>query len=310
MIGRLLRQSVSHAASAIGNALRGSGATRSAPKRYAVTVVSPPGYIHSAAFSEVAESIHYALRSLGHDSVITTDGDLAERQHIVLGPNLLPDYPLPLARNAIVYNLEQVSATSSWMRPQLIDIFQRYVVWDYSQSNAEAFKVLGVHVERVVPIGYVPELTRLQRVADPDIDVLFVGSMNERRKAVLDGMQAAGLRTHAAFGVYGAARDALISRAKLVLNVHYYDAKVLEIVRLSYLLANRCAVLSEHSANRQEDEQLAGGVAFAPYDDLVRRARALIDAPAERERFAQRGFEIMTARPAAEYLRAALPPAA
>lgn len=266
--------------------------------------------MHSAAFSEIAESIHYALRSLGHDSVITTDGDLAERQHIVLGPNLLPDYPLPLSRNAILYNLEQVSATSVWMRPQMIDTFQRHVVWDYSQSNAEAFHVLGVQVQRVVPIGYVPELTRLQRAADPDIDVLFVGSMNERRKAVIDSMQAAGLRTHAAFGVYGAARDALITRAKLMLNVHFYDAKVLEIVRLSYLLANRCAVLSEHSANREEDEQVAGGVAFARYEDLARRARELIDAPAQLERLAQRGFEIMTARPAAEYLRAALTPAA
>ena len=40
--------------------------------RFAVSIVSPPGYVHSASFKEVAEALHYGLRSLGHDSVLTT----------------------------------------------------------------------------------------------------------------------------------------------------------------------------------------------------------------------------------------------
>jgi hypothetical protein len=274
--------------------------------KFAVTVVSPPGYVHSAAFNEVAETIHYALRALGHDSVLTTDGALPERLHVVLGSNLLLHYPLPLARNAILYNLEQVEVGSSWFRPELIEIFRRYVLWDYSKQNAAALDALGVQVAHVVPIGYVKELTRLQRAPEPDIDVLFFGSMNLRRQEIIDRMSAAGLRVGAAFGVYGKERDALIGRAKLLLNVHFYDAKVLEMVRISYLLANRCAVLSEHSSDPAEDATLAEGVAFADYEHLVQRARELIDAPDERERLARRGFEIMSARPAVDYLRAAL----
>jgi hypothetical protein len=274
--------------------------------KFAVTVVSPPGYVHSGAFNEVAETIHYALRSLGHDSVLTTEGALPERQHIVLGSNLLPDYPLPLARNAILYNLEQVAVGSSWFRPDLIDIFRRHVLWDYSKKNAAALDALGVHVAHVVPIGYVKELTRLQPAPERDMDVLFFGSINPRRQEIIDRMTAAGLRVGAAFGIYGKERDALIGRAKLLLNVHFYDAKVLEMVRISYLLANRCAVLSERSSDPAEDDTLAEGVAFADYQHLPQRARELIDAPDERERLARRGFEIMSARPAAEYLRAAL----
>jgi len=307
--GHRLRDAVARATSAIGHALRKASPKRTSSRRYAVTVVSPPGYIHSAAFSEVAETIHFALQALGHDSVITTDGDLAGRQHIVLGSNFLPAFPLPLAKNAIVYNLEQVDVASSWLRPELITIFRRHELWDYSQRNVLAFQALGVHVNRVLPIGYAAQLTRLQPAAERDIDVLFVGSMNARRKAIIDGMRAAGLQTEAVFGVYGTQRDAMISRAKLLLNIHFYEAKVLEIVRLSYWLANRCAVLSERGADPQEDEQFAGGVAFAPYDDLVSRARALIAAPDERDRLARRGFEIMSARPAADYLRGALAPA-
>jgi hypothetical protein len=165
-----------------------------------------------------------------------------------------------------------------------------------------------VPVARIVPVGYVKELTRIPRARDPDIDVLFFGSMNQRRADILDRMNAAGLRVNAVAGMYGKDRDILIGRAKLLLNVHYYEAKVLEIVRISYLLANRCPVLSERSSDRLEDESLADGVAFADYDQLAQRARELIEAPDERERLARRGFEIMSSRRAADYLRAALAP--
>ena len=86
-----------------------------------------------------------------------------------------------------------------------------------------------------------PELTRIDRRRDPDLDVLFFGSLNPRRIAVIESLRAAGLRAEAVFGVYGEPRDDLIARAEAILNVHYYEAKVLEMVRLSYLLANAAA---------------------------------------------------------------------
>ncbi len=274
--------------------------------RFAVTVVSPPGYVHSAAFREVAESLHFGLMSLGHDSVLTTQGSLPGYQHIVLGSNLLPAYPLPIADSAILYNLEQVEVGGSWFKPELVNIFKRYTLWDYSQQNAQALVTMGIEVKHVLPIGYTKELTRFQAAPVQDIDVLFVGSLPPRRKAVLDQMSALGLRVAAGFGLYGKERDEAISRTKLMLNVHMYDAKVLEIVRISYLLANHCAVLSEHSSDLTEDNTLAGGVAFAPYSHLAERAQALINNPTERSQLSRRGFEIMTSRPVKDYLFDAL----
>jgi hypothetical protein len=274
--------------------------------KFAVTVVAPPGYPHSAAFLEVAETMHVALTALGHDSLLTTEGQVPGRQNIVLGCNLLLNHPLPLAPDAILYNLEQVQMGSSWFRPELLELFRRYTLWDYSRRNVDALDALGVKVARLVPVGYVPQLTRIEQARDLDIDVLFFGSLNARRIAVIESLRAAGLRAEAVFGAYGKERDALIARAKVVLNVHFYEAKVLEMVRISYLLANRCCVLSETSADPDEDDALAEGVAFAAYDDLVARARELVADGALRRRFAERGFELMRARPATEYLRAAL----
>ncbi len=274
--------------------------------KFAVTVVSPPGYVHSAAFREVAESLHFGLLSLGHESVLTTQGSLLGHQHIVLGSNLLPTYPLPIAESAILYNLEQVEVGGSWFKPELLGIFERYTLWDYSQQNAKALKAIGVSVKHVLPIGYTKELTRFQPAPVQDIDVLFVGSLPQRRKVVLDQMSALGLRVAAGFGLYGKERDDAISRAKLILNMHKYDAKVLEIVRISYLLANRCVVLSEHSSDIAEDNTLLGGVAFAEYQHLAERARELINNPSERIQLSRRGFEIMTSRPIKAYLSDAL----
>lgn len=274
--------------------------------KFAVTIVSPPSYVHSAAFHEVAESIHFGLMSLGFDSVLTTEGNLPGRQHIVFGSNILPAYQMPLAANAILYNLEQVDVGSSWFRPELVALFCRYRVWDYSEINAVALGALGVKVEKVLPIGYVEQLTRIHFAARRDIDILFFGSMNPRRQEIVRRLRASGLHVVAVFGIYGKDRDQLIARSKLVLNVHFYEAKVLEIVRISYLLANRCAVLSETSSDPREDESLAGGVAFAEYGDLEKAARELVNDEERCARLSQRGFELMSKRLMTDYLQDAL----
>jgi hypothetical protein len=213
---------------------------------------------------------------------------------------------LPLESDAILYNLEQVDPGSAWFRQELITLFRQYRVWDYSQTNAVALGALGVKVERVVPIGYAKELTRIGFAEQRDIDVLFVGSMNPRRQLIIHRLRAAGLHVGAVFGVYGKERDLLIGRSKLLLNIHFYESKVLEIVRISYLLANRCVILSETGSDPQEDASLAGGVAFAEYGELESNAFELLENPEHRECISRRGFELMSGRLMSDYLRAAL----
>ncbi|MBK9517856.1 MAG: methyltransferase domain-containing protein [Anaeromyxobacter sp.] len=269
--------------------------------RYAVTVVQPPGYLHAAAFQEVGETLLHALAALGHDVVLGPDAP-AGRTAIVLGSNLLPGHPLRLAPDAILYNLEQIEPGSPWLTPQLLALFRRHPVWDYSERNAARYAELGLDRPRVVPIGWVPELTRIPPAPLEDLDVLFYGSVNPRRLAVLDALRAAGLRVEAVFGVYGEARDRLIARAKVVLNVHYFEAKVFEVVRVSYLLANRRCVVSERGADPAEERELEAAVAFAPYQGLVETCRRLVQDPAERARRAALGFELMSRRDAAAIL--------
>jgi hypothetical protein len=274
--------------------------------KFAVLIIHPPGYQHSECFREVAETIHFGLLRLGHDSVLTDNTLISGRQHIVLGSNLIGSYPIWPPEDSVLYNLEQIKDNHYWVNGTFPAILRDYSAWDYSSDNKSELKKLGITVEAVLPIGYSDRLTRIAKVADPDIDVLFIGSCNDRRLRLLERMRALGLNVVHLFGKYGEERDSIIGRAKLLLNAHLYKAKILEIVRISYYLANGCAVLSEFGGNPDDDRQFEGGVAFAEYDDLPARALELCENRDVRLALAQRGFEIMRARPIEPLLEAAL----
>jgi hypothetical protein len=284
--------------------------------RFAVAVLAAPGYEHSGIFADVALSLDSALMSIGHDSVLTNRLDLDDRYTVVLQPHLLASYGVQPPRKAILYNLEPLAAPDNLqikthfathaLIPDLLDLFRHYPVWDYSQTNIDW---LTGH-ERVpqpsyVPIGYVPELTRIAP-APEDIDVLFYGSVSDRRREILDRLSARGFRVETLFGAYGATRDSQIARSKIVLNIHSYEAQPLQIVRISYLLANQRAVVSETRADPAEERDLETGIAFADYDDLVDRCAELLGDEDARRGLAARGFQAFSARSEAEILRRTL----
>jgi hypothetical protein len=271
--------------------------------RYAVCTISPEGYPHSAALAEVADSLVGGLAALGHDVIRSPRTDHSDRRQIVLGAHLLPRYPQALAGDVVLYNLEQIHDGTQWLGPGYLELLGRHRVWDYAQRNIDALAAKGIGGVRLLPIGYVPELSRIAP-ADEDIDVLLVGSLNERRMQLVNAIRRKGLRVDAVFGSYGPERDRLYARARIVLNAHFYESKVLELVRVSYLLANRRFVVSERGADPAVESEFADGILFADYDDIPAVCAAHVGAVDARRRIAERGFEIMRSRDLVEFLRA------
>ncbi|WP_181139042.1 glycosyltransferase [Streptomyces sp. Ru72] len=274
--------------------------------RFAVTVIQPPGYQHSEAFREVAETVHFALLRLGHDSVLTREPRLPRRRHIIFGCNLLPGYPVDIPEDSILYNLEQVYRGSPWVGDDLLSLFRKYTVWDYSARNILELQRMGVDGTYHVPIGHVPELERIKPAVQEDIDVLLVGSLNERRLELIRQLSSTGLNAVARFGVYGEERDELIARAKIVLNLHFHQARVFEIVRVSYLLANGRFVVSERGSNPDEEAPFAPGMIFGEYAEIADLCRYYVNHDDERRARADVGQSIMRSRCATDILRSAL----
>lgn len=281
----------------------------SAQPSFQVVLVQPAGYVHSAALAEVIETVVYGLRAMGCQTTFATNQLLVPGPRAVFfGAHLLSDKEAALLPpGTIIYNLEQVDPSSSWCRGPYLDLLRRHQVWDYSTRNIAALASLGVASEvKHVPVGYVPQLTRIPAVDDQDIDVLFYGSVNDRRARVIEGLKRTGLNAQAVFGVYGDQRDTLISRAKVVLNLHYYDTSIFELVRVSYLLANRKAVVAECHPGTEIDPDIAGAVRLATYDGLVEACTELVGDEAARAALGEQGFCKMVARDERAYLAAAL----
>jgi hypothetical protein len=253
--------------------------------RFAVSVITPPGYVHSQAFSELAESLHHALLALGHDSVLSTRTDNRRRRHIVFGANLLVKRPQPLPEDSILYNLEQLGPDSPWDTPAYRELLSRYRVWDYAQSNIRRLAEHGIAAEHL-PVGWMPQLKRIPE-RGRDVDVLFYGVVNQRRADALDALVARGLRLHVLTDVYGRERDAWIARSRVVLNLHHYAANLFEVVRVSFLLGNGVCVLSEL------EQPYQGAVAFTDYADLPDACLALVRDPARQDQLRHSAVEAM-----------------
>ena len=242
----------------------------------------------------------HGLRDLGHEAEISENTLRRGTQHIFFGAHMLPPAAY-LPPDSVLYNLEQVK---DGFIGNVDTLAQRCMLWDYSVVNVAEWKKKGLTALHV-PIGYSPELTRITTHLPKDIDVLFYGSLNDRRAKILDKLRAAGLKVCARINdAYGEVLDGLIARAKVILNVHYYASRIFEIVRVGYALANKKAVVSEESAD--DYPELRMGIRIVPYAELVNVCEHLVADKSLRQELARDGFEAFSRMKESDYLKAAL----
>ena len=210
---------------------------------YNICIIKPKNYPHSDAFWELAELLTYSLRDLENDVVMCISEIFADRQNILFGAHLLTDFDLP--PSTIIFNTEQLSNGSEKWVQRIIDLGKKYIIVDYDDNNIKFLQQNGCKKVHKFQIGFHEKLNRIPRRKNKDIDVLFYGSAKERRRNLLNEISNSGLKVKHLFGVYGAQRDEYISRAKIVLNCHHFEAKIFEVVRVHYLVNNNIPVVSE-----------------------------------------------------------------
>lgn len=277
-------------------------------RRYRVVIVKPENYVHSEAFRELAETLCHGLRRIGLLAEVTENRFDPGAVNLVLGWHLLDGAQLAsLPPACILYNLEQMDERNRDLRARLATLSENAEIWDYSQRNIDILRESGFTAPiRHVPIGYAPEMSRIKPAEEQDIDVLFYGSVNPRRAAVLEALRQAGLNVPHVFGVYGEERDRLIARAKVVLNMHFYESSIFEMVRVSYLLANRKAVVAECNVETEADGDLRGAARLVPYGQLVSTCLRLVETPEERRELESQALEAMLRRDETRILREAI----
>lgn len=270
--------------------------------RFSVCLIQPKNYVHSLGLLEVCQLLRASIETLGFPCSLQTNRLEAAAVNIVVGYHLLSESEADeVARHrSVFYQLEQLSDNEGWFNAEREALLHKADwVWDYSEENAAFLKQRGFSRVAHLPLGFHPALSRIRHLpeADKDIDVLFYGSMNPRRKAILEPLSKL-CRVRALFGLYGEQRDGWIARSRIVLNLHYYEAKILEQVRLCYLLNNGCCVVSENSDRNPYAEAMVSG----PYRELIELCRRLLERPESREQVRARCRDLAEKHPMAENL--------
>jgi len=252
--------------------------------KFNICLVRPDNYIHSYAFLELGELLFFSIQELGYEATFGFNELKPDAMNILIGCHLLdPSFISQVPSSTIILNTEQIYGDTGAWNQAVFPWAKQFEVWDYSPRNIEKFKELGVDGVKLFKIGYQKELVRLNPSMSKDVDVLFYGSVNERRKAILDGLEAKGLKVKVLFGVYGKDRDEWIERSKIVLNYHYYEAQIFEIIRVFYLLTNSVAVVGEVNQTTSIDLMCKEGIFPAKYEDLVSKCVELAQNYALRE---------------------------
>ncbi|MHB1952387.1 MAG: glycosyltransferase [Sulfobacillus sp.] len=252
----------------------------------AVTIFCP-----DVVFEEVARALCGSLRELGFRARIVASVSADDPGlHIAFGLN---GYRGPLPHRYIAYQLEQtVGEHLRWFGDDYVGrLKSASAVWDYSIRNIQNLKRFGVSAD-FVPIGYEASLDSSPE--DKDIDVLFYGSLNARRMAILESVRAElgeAHRLHVAnLDLWGTKKKKLVARAKIVLNLHFDDQGILECTRIVPAMCCQAVVVSERSSDPVLDHRHRDSVIFAEPELLGRTCRELLQDPDKLRRQSNRGY--------------------
>lgn len=270
---------------------------------FAIRIVQPPGDIHWQGLYEAAAGIEHSLQQLGHNCALDLERklDINARRLIIFNAQRLPAYA-KIPYDAIIFNAEQIGSCGNW--PVYLKHLQQHIVWDYSQVNIDRLRKYGVQSTVHCPLGYWPGLSNIIS-AEEDIDVLFIGSLNDRRKQLIQDISNRGLKVKSLFGIYGEDRNKWITRSKIILNAHFYPNPIWEVFRVSLLLANKKCVVTEDGGTDEHLEWLARtACTYMPYDKIAETCVAC--SQGNWKEVGQNGFDVFSKQDQVDFVKKAL----
>ena len=147
----------------------------------------------------------------------------------------------------IVFNQEPLTATQrqfmhkgyfAWLK-------QADEIWDYDEQNIEVLKLIRSDVKLHILKPY-KDWSKYKPVTK-DIDILFYGTINEHRKAVLNELKKK-YKVVILNSWNGNVIDNHIMRSKVLLNIHYYyECSMQEQARMIRWIGAPCRIISEKS---------------------------------------------------------------
>lgn len=221
-------------------------------------VLQPAGYVHSLGLLDAALFVEFQLKRLGVRTQVSKNRLTHGAINLIFGAHLGFDADLTRDYTCVIVNLEQIGQGGAHLNAAYRQLLAQSLVIDYDIGNVLACGKAPDDVP-LIQFGFAPYLKAApstpQDLASRPIDLLFFGSLNARRNALLERIKLTGRAVSVVnTAVYGPERDDIIRSAKAVLNLHHYDTARFEQVRAFLCLSLGTPFVSERTASTNPAE--------------------------------------------------------
>jgi hypothetical protein len=279
-----------------------------------LSLVQPdhPRFRCTNAYREVMETLLWGFEALGFDCAIRVNVIDKAATNIVFGWELLDGLfgsidNLP--PGTILYNLEQYSFCGMQQSDFLKNAANKFQIWDYNCANISRWnEVNPKFAPFYARISYAPCLKKIPPAQAEDIDILFYGSVGAKRFGTASSL--ANTLNHWSVvtltNVFGTMRDELIPRARLHVNIspEHTHSNIFEVVRVSYLLANRQAVVCGSVSALDVEDDLKAVLRIVSCDELAGLCDEMLLNPTESKAYAGACSEAFCSRDIRDVIRA------
>lgn len=193
--------------------------------------------------------------------------------YLVVAPQMFDRMP-PQDRT-IVMQMEQVRA-SNWVTPKYLELISKSLaILDYSIDNIRSLIDRGLPSRQVFFLPLIPYRSVDGAAADKDIDVLFYGALSSRRRKEYLNALSGRFNVRVESNLFGEDLRRIISRSKVVVNIHHYEGAILETTRILESVMYGARVVSETSKDQVYHGSLQKMVTFVPCGDIPAFLRAV-----------------------------------
>lgn len=195
--------------------------------------------------------------------------------YIIICPQFVKKFP----DCYIAVQMEQ-TVSSRWLTTDYYKILHHAsLIMDYSNKNLEFFESQKANNGLVknfysrmfyLPVDYYSDYYPDTEENKKEYDVIFYGDKDscERRRNILDALSKK-FKIKICSEVFGDELYQELTKAKVLINIHYYENALLETTRLYETLSlNSCVIVSETSQDIDEVDRLKDFVDFVPIDDI------------------------------------------
>lgn len=146
----------------------------------------------------------------------------------------------------ILYQVEQLNQTEHIY--QQTSIIKNYIknslyTFDYSKENLSYYED---DIQKFIKI--LPPFISEQKIISQNtksIDILFIGTLNNRRKKILNYLIEKKYNIKIVEKTFGTELYDLIKKSKIILNLHCYNNSIFELFRIHEILPFNCQIISE-----------------------------------------------------------------